>query len=390
MKNFLFKKNNDIKIIFIVCIIFAIRNISLFFIFPIFNLYSLNLYGSTKLLNSICLASYGIFQIISQVPFGIFSNKYGKKNAILFGLLLFFFGNLICFFSNSIFGFLIGRIVQGISSISSVLMSFLLTSISSKNRVLAVFFIGITFGLTFFISMSISLFVFNFIGLHGFFLIMSFFSLFLIFFSYFFLPNNDIDIISNKNNYFLKKNISYFLKKKKFLNLLKCTFFTNFIFSSNFLVFSEIFSLFKINKFFQWKIYFYIFLISFFISILIIFFIKKNKYINNSHEIFFLFFLFSEIIFLFNRNLRFLFFISLQIFFISYNLISTVLPILIRNNFNKKEHNNRNIFISIQTTLQLFGMSLGSVVGGVLYNFFGFNYIFIVCIVFIILYFKTK
>ncbi|WP_343154688.1 MFS transporter [Buchnera aphidicola (Pseudoregma panicola)] len=388
MKKHISNNFSNLRTIFIILIIFFIRNISLFFVFPIFSFYYLEIDGNSKFLSCLCLSIYGIFQIISQVPLYYFSLIIGKKNTVLISMLFFFIGNLICFLYCSIWGILIGRSFQGFNS-SSILTDMLIINTSKENRVFSIFSIGIVFGLSFFLSMSFSIFVFKNIGLKNIFFISSILSLLLLFFSYFFIPKDSLKK-NMKKKYFNKNNFFCFFKNSNNINFLKYIFISNFIFSSNFSVFSKIFSIFYIDKNIYYKIYFYIFFMSFFLSIIFIIFIRKK--INNNNIYFYLFFLFfiSQIIFFFNNNLKILLFLSMLIFFLVYNILSSILPILLRKNFNRSNLYDKNIITSIYTTFQIFGMSIGSIFSGTLCSFLNFKLVFLFCMFLIFLYFLTS
>ncbi|WP_343183948.1 MFS transporter [Buchnera aphidicola (Ceratovacuna keduensis)] len=388
MKKYILNNFSNFKTILIILIIFFFRNISLFFVFPILSFYYLEINGNSKFLSCLCLSIYGIFQIISQVPLYYFSLIIGKKNTVLISMLFFFIGNLICFFSYSIWGILLGRSLQGFSS-SSILTDILIVNTSKKNRIFSVFSIGITFCLSFFLSMSFSIFIFKKIGLKNIFLISSILSFLLLCFSYFFIPK-DLSRKNIKKKYFDKNNFFYFFKNNININFIKYTFISNFIFSSNFSVLSQVFSIFYTNKNFYYKIYFYIFLISFLLSIILIFFVRKNITNKNIYIYLFYLFLISEIIFFFNNNFKILLFLSIGTFFLVYNLLSSILPIVIRKNFNKSSLYDKNIITSIYTTFQIFGMSIGNIFSGTLCSFINFKLVFLFCIFLILLYFVTS
>ncbi|WP_343188997.1 MFS transporter [Buchnera aphidicola (Chaitoregma tattakana)] len=382
MKNNIYNNKSNVKVILVILTIFFLRNIGLFFIFPIFNFCNINLYGSTKFLNSLCLSIYGIFQIIFQIPFGFLSNSFGKKNTIIISLFIFFIGNLICFFSNSVFGVLLGRSLQGIGSVSSILIDVLIDHTSKKSYVFSIFLVGITFGITFFISMSSSLFIFNKIGLKNIFLIILTLSLFLIFFSYFYIPKDKKQDLHKKKTFIKINLLLEYFKNKNYVCVLKYTFISNFIFSSNFYIFPKIFSSFFINYNTCFKIYFYTFFFSSLISLILACFLRSNIENNRMYIFLFVFFLFSETIFLFNNKYEKLFFLGLQIFFLIFNLLSSFLPILFRKVFYNI-YGCRDVPISIYTTMQLLGMSLGSVFSGILCTFLNFKILFFICIILI-------
>ena len=60
-----------------------------------------------------------------QLPFGIASDKFGRKPVILFGLSLFVLGAVIAALSTTVWGLLIGRAIQGAGAISAALTALL-------------------------------------------------------------------------------------------------------------------------------------------------------------------------------------------------------------------------------------------------------------------------
>ena len=88
--------------------------------------------GSNVILLNLGYSLSGMF-----VPFiGYLSDKYGKKRFILFGLMFFVLGSVVCAFSKNAILFSIGRVFIGISyfTLMSTLLSYLSDFINYKNR----------------------------------------------------------------------------------------------------------------------------------------------------------------------------------------------------------------------------------------------------------------
>ena len=75
------------------------------------------------MLMGIALGVYGMTQAIFQLPFGFLSDKYGRKEMITVGLLLFVIGSLIAAASSTIEGVILGRAVQGMGAIAAVVLA---------------------------------------------------------------------------------------------------------------------------------------------------------------------------------------------------------------------------------------------------------------------------
>ena len=75
--------------------IYAFRMFGLFMILPVFALYAEHLPGATPLLMGLALGIYGLTQALLQIPFGMWSDRIGRKPVIFIGLLIFAAGSLI-------------------------------------------------------------------------------------------------------------------------------------------------------------------------------------------------------------------------------------------------------------------------------------------------------
>jgi MFS family permease len=133
--------------------IFSLRMLGLFMILPVFSLYANQLSSVTPLLVGIALGIYGLTQALLQIPFGLASDHFGRKPLIILGLLLFALGSVVAAVSNSIYGVIIGRSLQGASAIGCVIMALVADLIREEVRVRAMAVIGITIGLSFAIAM---------------------------------------------------------------------------------------------------------------------------------------------------------------------------------------------------------------------------------------------
>ena len=136
--------------------IFSFRMLGLFMLIPVFSIYAIKLTDSTPTLVGIALGCYGLSQGLLQIPFGMLSDRFGRKPIITLGLLLFAAGSLIGTYTDSIYGMIIARTLQGTGAIGSVLIALLADLTSDKDRTKAMAVIGVTIGLSFSLAMVIS------------------------------------------------------------------------------------------------------------------------------------------------------------------------------------------------------------------------------------------
>ena len=81
--------------------VFSVRLLGLFMIYPVFAAYAQQLSGATPYLIGEALGIYGLAQGVLQIPFGLLSDRFGRKRMIVLGLILFGVGSLICAISTS-------------------------------------------------------------------------------------------------------------------------------------------------------------------------------------------------------------------------------------------------------------------------------------------------
>ena len=76
--------------------IFALRMFGLFIILPVFAVYARELPGGdSETLVGITLGIYGLTQGLLQIPFGVASDRLGRKPVIIFGLIIFALGSFL-------------------------------------------------------------------------------------------------------------------------------------------------------------------------------------------------------------------------------------------------------------------------------------------------------
>ena len=66
--------------------IFALRMLGLFMILPVFALYAEHLSEVTPVLVGVAIGIYGLSQAVLGIPFGMASDRFGRKPVIFFGL----------------------------------------------------------------------------------------------------------------------------------------------------------------------------------------------------------------------------------------------------------------------------------------------------------------
>ena len=147
--------------------IFSLRMFGLFMILPVFSVYAQGLEGTTPLLMGVALGAYGLTQALFQIPFGMASDRWGRKRVIVAGLLIFAAGSVVAAGADSIMGVIVGRAVQGLGAIAAVVIALTADLTRERQRTKAMAVVGITIGATFLVSLMIGPLLDQWIGVVG-------------------------------------------------------------------------------------------------------------------------------------------------------------------------------------------------------------------------------
>ncbi|MEW6133672.1 MAG: MFS transporter [Pseudomonadota bacterium] len=128
--------------------------LGMFLILPVFALYAPTLPGGDDhFLVGMALGAYGLTQGLLQLPFGMASDRIGRKKVIVFGLVVFALGSFVAAAAGTIYWVIIGRMIQGAGAISAAVTAMLADLTREENRTKAMAVIGMSIGLTFALSL---------------------------------------------------------------------------------------------------------------------------------------------------------------------------------------------------------------------------------------------
>src|SRR4051812_20745221 len=148
--------------------IFGLRLLGMFVILPVFAIYAEKLPGGTNLtLVGIAIGAYGLTQAILQIPFGWWSDRFGRKPVIYAGLAVFAAGSFVAAAASHIYIVIAGRVLQGAGAISAAVMAMAADLTREEQRTKAMAMIGSTIGLAFALSLVASPWLNRHIGVRG-------------------------------------------------------------------------------------------------------------------------------------------------------------------------------------------------------------------------------
>ncbi len=147
--------------------IFGLRLFGLFIILPVFALHAERLPGWNLTLVGIALGAYGLTQAILQIPFGWASDRLGRKPVMVFGLLVFAAGSVLCALAEAPWALILGRTLQGAGAISGVAIAMAADLTRPSQRTKAMAIIGSTIGITIAASFMAAPFLTQAVGVPG-------------------------------------------------------------------------------------------------------------------------------------------------------------------------------------------------------------------------------
>jgi MFS family permease len=136
-------------------------------ILPVFALHASRYDGATPALSGLAIGIYGLTQALFQIPFGMLSDRIGRKRVILAGLVIFAVGSVVAALADSIAGVIAGRALQGAGAIAAAVLALTADLTREEHRTKAMAIIGAGIGFTFALAMVLGPLVAGQVGVSG-------------------------------------------------------------------------------------------------------------------------------------------------------------------------------------------------------------------------------
>jgi MFS family permease len=124
----------------------TLRMLGFYLVLPVLTPYVKTLAGSTAMLVGMSVGIYGLTQTLFQVPFGALSDRWGRRQVLTVGLVLFAAGSAICALADNAWIMVLGRLVQGTGAIASVVVAMVADFTRDVVRTRAMAMVGISIG----------------------------------------------------------------------------------------------------------------------------------------------------------------------------------------------------------------------------------------------------
>ncbi|GAA0779472.1 MFS transporter [Castellaniella ginsengisoli] len=254
--------------------LFAARMLGLFLLTPIFAVAAGALIGGDDPVRvGLALGAYGLTQAIMQIPLGMASDRYGRRPVIVFGMLLFVAGGVICALTNDVDWVTVGRVIQGLGAVSAAITAWIADATRPEVRTRAMAMVGGSIGLSFALSLVLSPLLVGEFGLSGLFWAISLLGFVCLLIAMFFVPDvprSEADIV--------QATVRDVLGHRDLLRLNFGVFCLHFILMSLFMVAPGLLgSLGGYDSATLWQIYLPVILASFVLMVPAVFYTETHK-----------------------------------------------------------------------------------------------------------------
>jgi MFS family permease len=148
--------------------VFAARMLGLFLVLPVFALEAARYPGGgDPALVGLAMGIYGLTQGLLQIPFGLASDRFGRKRVIVLGLVIFAAGSFVAAAAPTLGWLIVGRSLQGAGAVSAAVTALLADQTRDIVRTKAMALVGASIGLMFAVSLVAAPLLAAQIGLHG-------------------------------------------------------------------------------------------------------------------------------------------------------------------------------------------------------------------------------
>lgn len=363
------------KTVLPIAALFSFRMLGLFLLIPVFSIYAMDLQGATPQLIGFALGVYGLTQGLFQIPFGMLSDRVGRKPVITLGLLLFALGSFIGIFTVSINGMIVARTLQGMGAIGSVLIALLADLTPDNQRTKAMAVIGATIGMSFTSAMVMGPALAHRYGLGGIFCLTMVLALLGILLLHVVIPTPAKERLQEERgtNVSLIKSVLF---NPRLLKLDIGIFCQHFILTATFfavpLILKQHMTLGHLTA--QWHFYLPLMIGSFIVMIPFIFLAERKQCMKAVFLIAVFMMTLSQGVLAFSHEHWFMLCFILFVYFIGFNILEATLPSLVSR---EASASIRGTAMGIYSTGQFLGIFAGGALAGIVYQGFGLEGIFI-------------
>ena len=362
------------KAAFSLATVFGLRMLGLFMILPVFAIYGQELVGYSPIWIGLAIGAYGLTQALLQIPMGILSDKYGRKPIILAGLVVFLLGSIVAAMSETIYGVVAGRALQGMGAIASAVLALAADLSREEQRPKVMATIGMFIGLSFTLAMILGPIVAQAFGLSGLFWFTGALTIGAMLMIQFMVPFS-VNKAPKGDNVALPSQIGKLIRDPQLFRLNIGVFILHMALTACFVTLPKQFVEAGLALENHWQLYLPTLLGSFFLMVpFMILAIKKQKE-KQMFSSAVLLFSFALMLFWYIESSLMSLIILMMLFFTAFNYLEATMPSLLSR---IAPAGVKGSVMGIYSSSQFMGAFAGGVIGGAIASQFGEQMIFLV------------
>ena len=351
-----------------------LRMLGLFLILPVFALYARTLTEATPMLIGLAFGIYGLTQASLQIPFGMLSDKLGRKPVIFAGLLIFAAGSLVASSAESIWIMILGRALQGAGAISAALMALAADLTHEQQRTKAMALIGISIGFAFSLAFVIGPILNTMIGVSGIFIFSAVLAVFAMIVLYLLVPTPEHSTFHSDAEVSLAMLGNVF-KDIRLVKLNFGIFILHTVLMSNFVVVPLALQDYAgLASSLHWQMYLPVLLASVILMAPVIILGESSHTSGTWFKGAVLVLALSQVGYFFWHSTLMALALMLLVFFTAFNYLEASLPSLISIT---SSHNTKGTALGVFAASQFIGIFTGGLIGGIIHEYYGLPAVFI-------------
>ncbi|CNH69432.1 putative transporter [Yersinia pseudotuberculosis] len=352
--------------------VFSLRMLGMFMVLPVLTTYGMALSGASEALIGIAIGIYGLSQAIFQIPFGLLSDRIGRKPMIIGGLLVFALGSIVAALSDSIWGIILGRALQGSGAIAAAVMALLSDLTREQNRTKAMAFIGVSFGVTFAMAMVLGPIVTHAFGLQALFWGIAILALLGIVITLTVVPSANSHVL-NRESSMVKGSVSKVLHNSRLLKLNFGIMCLHILLMSSFVALPQMMANAGLAPAQHWVVYLVTMLVSFAAVVPFIIYAEMKRRMKQVFMGCVAVLFIAEVVLWFAGQDLWIIIAGVQLFFIAFNVMEAILPSLISK---ESPAGYKGTAMGIYSTSQFIGVAIGGSLGGWIFGLEGADMVF--------------
>ncbi len=152
--------------------VYASRMLGLFLVLPVLAVHAAGMPGGGDArLVGWALGVFGLTQALLQLPFGLASDRFGRKPVIYIGLLVFAAGSMLAAVAETLPALVAARALQGAGAVSAAVSALLADLTRDSQRTKAMAMVGASIGVSFGVSLIVAPWLYGLVGMGGLFLL---------------------------------------------------------------------------------------------------------------------------------------------------------------------------------------------------------------------------